>query len=105
MAKGLMFVETAPASAADADRYHDSYDAHIRSLLAIEGVVGATRYGVIGDDGSFVAVYEVEGDDLAAVRQRISDAGRAGQTVAVEGIRLDPPPRVLLLQPLEEGDA
>jgi hypothetical protein len=96
-----MVVETAPASPEDEARYHETYDEHIEQLLRIEGVTAARRYRVLDDSGTYVAMYELEGDDLLAVRARIGQASKEGETRPPEGMRLDPPPRVQIIELLE----
>lgn len=96
MARGLMYVETSPASAEEEADYHEWYDRHVEELLRMDGVVTARRYRILDDDGAFAALYELEGD-LRAVHDRIR--GREERPEGEpRGVRTDPPPRVRLLE-------
>lgn len=90
-----MYVETAPASAETEAEYHEWYERHIAALLQVEGVVAARRYRVV-DEGTYAAVYELEGD-VAAVQARIRDRDERPEGPP-RGTRMDPPPRVRLLE-------
>lgn len=99
MARGLLYVETSPASAEEADEYHGWYDHHVRALLDVDGVVAARRYRVLDEEGTYVAVYELEGD-LRAVHARIRRRDERPEGPP-RGLRTDPPPRVRLLEVLD----
>jgi hypothetical protein len=96
VARGLMYVESAPASPEEEAAYHEWYAVHLRELLEVDGVVSAQRYRILGEDGTYAAVYELEGD-IAAVRERIG----AGRRTPPRGVRTDPPPWVRLLEELD----
>lgn len=95
MARGLMLVESQPLPGEEAT-YHEWYELHLREMLAVDGVVAARRYRNLDDDGTFVAVYELDGD-IAAVRERIAATPRTPP----RGVCLDPPPRVRVLEALD----
>lgn len=94
MAKGILYVESEPDSADEADAYHQWYDhTHMKEMLGIDGLVSARRFAPLGE-GPFVAVYEIEADDLAAVQARLGEATREGWFSPPVGLRTDPPPTV-----------
>jgi hypothetical protein len=98
MAKGILYVESRPASAQEAEDFHTWYEqTHMKEMLAVEGVVSARRFAPLGTDGPFVAIYELEGDDLGTVRSRVTEANRAGRISAPVGVQVDPPPVVRYL--------
>ena len=83
MARALMLVAS---NSTDADRtgeFNDWYARHIDELLQVEGIVSATRWeasshqllpSTDGIEGRrFLALYEIECDDVGAVRNRIRD--------------------------------
>jgi hypothetical protein len=91
MPKGILYVESRPASPEQAADFHRWYDeTHIPEILALDGFASARRFGSVGDDGSFVAVYEVV--DVASARAALADAGRSGKMSPPTGVQLDPPP-------------
>jgi hypothetical protein len=91
--KGILYVESRPASPEQAADFHRWYDeVHIPEILALDGFVSGRRFGSLTDDGSFVAVYEVV--DVASARATLTDAGKAGKMSPPTGVQLDPPPTV-----------
>lgn len=97
MPRGIFVVQSGPASPAQESEYNDWYDnAHIPELLAIEGFVSARRYKLVGDDESsthpYLAVYELEADDLTAPLQAMRRQSAEGRTTQPTALRLDPPP-------------
>ena len=99
MPKGILYVESRPASPEQAADYHQWYtETHMPEMVAIEGVVSARRLAPLGADGPFVAIYELEADDLAAVQARVTEAGKAGKLSPPVGTSMDPPPKVTYLE-------
>ena len=98
MPKGIMIVESRPASPEEAEAYHRWYeDVHIPELLGVDGFVSARRLTV--DEGdSFVAVYEV--DDVEQARSALASAQGSGTMTRPAGMQLDPPPSVRWLSDL-----
>jgi hypothetical protein len=94
MPNAVMLAFTQPTSAATEDAYNEWYNTkHLHDLVAIDGVIAATRYkiaqdveampGVTGPPQGYLAIYEIEGDteaDLetfaATLRAALAD-GRA----------------------------
>ena len=85
MSKGLLLVFTQPVSADRAADYNDWYDnVHLHDLVAVQGVVSASRYQVSDtqllpeatpDGPPYLAIYEIEADDPAAVLAAIREGG------------------------------
>jgi len=82
MAKATVLVFTNCADPAREKEFNEWYDnTHVPDVLETPGFVGCTRYEMIGDpgpgQGKFLAVYEVESDDLpstmAGLQQRVVD--------------------------------
>ncbi|MFF0492036.1 hypothetical protein ACFYTQ_23660 [Nocardia sp. NPDC004068] len=95
MAKGILYVESQPGSAEEAAAYHTWYEhTHMKEMLGIEGIIAARRFESLSDDGVFVAIYEIEADDIGAVRARLAESTRAGAFSPPRGLRTDPPPTV-----------
>lgn len=101
MAKGIILVESRPSSPEREAEYNTWYDeVHLGELVALDGIVSARRLRPVDGNGPYVAIYEVEGDDLQAIldnmiangpRLRMSDA-----------LQLDPAPIPRLLETTTE---
>jgi hypothetical protein len=90
--KGIMHVQTAPASPEQLDAYHAWYENHIREIGEVDGVVRIRRYAPAGDAGGrFLTVYELEGDDIMEVAARVS-AGARERTALPDGLVMTDPP-------------
>ncbi len=82
MPKTTVLVFTNCADPAREKEFNEWYDnTHVPDVLETPGFVSCTRYELIGDpgpgQGKFLAVYEVESDDLestmAGLQQRVVD--------------------------------
>ncbi len=91
MAKATLVVMTNPVSSEVEDEYNDWYDnVHLQDLVAVDGVASAQRFRVL-DIGAppdapspshrYLALYEVEADDLEAVAQEVARRAEAGEMV------------------------
>jgi hypothetical protein len=99
MAKGILLVQSRPASPDEADTYHRWYDeTHIPEILAVAGFTSARRLRS-ADDESYVVVYEV--DDVDKAKAAMADAAATMSPPA--GVLLDPPPTVQWLTDLADG--
>ena len=88
MPKGLLLVFSQPVSADREAEYNNWYDnVHLHDLVAVEGVVSASRYQVSDtqlvpeaapDGPPYLAIYEIEADDPAAVLAAIREGGASG---------------------------
>jgi hypothetical protein len=94
MALNVLYVESRPVSPEQAADYHGWYDeTHIPEILALDGFVSGRRFGSLGDDGSFVAIYEID-SDVEAARAALAAATKSGSMTPPTGVRVDPPPTV-----------
>ena len=97
MAKGITLVETRPSSPERDREYNTWYDeVHLGELVALDGFVSARRLRPVDGDGPYVALYEVEADDLRSVLQSMLD--NAAQLHMSDALQLDPPPIMRLLE-------
>jgi hypothetical protein len=108
MERGLMLVFSNPTSPDVVDEFNQWYsETHVHELLAVAGVVGATRYELDedqmmpGDDADgrhFLAAYEIEAPDLKIVRDAVmATSGDRSHSPALE---LDPLPRLMIFRQL-----
>jgi hypothetical protein len=94
MARGLLIVESRPASPELAAAYHDWYDnKHVPEILQLDGFVSARRLEPLVDGDAFIAIYEIE-SDVEAARAALQRAQSSGTMSRPEGVQLNPPPIV-----------
>lgn len=95
MAKGIIFLQTMPRSADVEAEYHDWYnDVHLQEICSVEGITGARRFAPIDGEGPFVAIYELDTDDLDAVVGRLRELGASGKMSSLQYLSMDSPPPV-----------
>lgn len=103
MAKGIYLVATGPADPTREDEYNDWYDrVHIPELCATPGFVSARRFRAVGDLGvgghPYLAIYELEADDLEAAVAELSRRSREGIIAKSDALGLDPLPIVVIYE-------
>jgi hypothetical protein len=92
MARHTFVVFTNPAEGQE-DEYNDWYDnTHLHDVLKVEGFVAAQRFKLADTDPAqefphrYLALYEVESDDLGKVAQALSEAGDSGAMFVSESL-------------------
>ena len=102
MAKGIILVESYPSSPEREQEYNTWYDeVHLGELMALDGFVSARRLRPVDGNGPYVAIYEIEGDDLQAILNGMfSNAGRLHMS---DALQLDPKPIPRLLETTTEA--
>ncbi|WP_286137640.1 DUF4286 family protein [Mycobacterium sp. IS-3022] len=91
--RGIMYVETMPASPDREAEYHAWYnDTHLAQILSVEGVVSARRFAPTDGKGPFLAIYELDCEDLDAAVVRLGELGARGGLTGMENLSMDPPP-------------
>jgi hypothetical protein len=103
MAKGILVVESRPADPDREHEYNEWYSGmHLKDVCAVPGFVGARRYKVPGSDpASYIAIYEIEADDLAAPLDELRARGTDGRMAMSDVLQMDPPPTVTLYELIE----
>ncbi len=106
MPKGIMVVQSGPSDPAREDEYNDWYShTHLPEIRAVPGVVAARRYKVRDGGGArphaYVAIYEIDADDLTAPAAELRARSAAGLTHSTDALRVDPPPVVTFYELLE----
>jgi len=101
MAKGIMYVESWPSSPERDQEYNTWYnEVHLPELLALDGIVSARRLRPVDGTGPYVALYEIEGDDLQAILDNM--VANADQLTMSDALLLDPAPIPRLLETTTE---
>jgi hypothetical protein len=91
--RGIMYVQTMPVSPDKEAEYHKWYnDMHLAEIVSVEGIVSARRFAPTDENGPYIAIYELDCDDLDAVVQRLGELGASGQMSSLEFLSMDPPP-------------
>jgi hypothetical protein len=98
MEKGIMFVESQPVSPDVAAEYHAFYAKRLEEIVAIDGFVAARRYEPVQHEGPFVAIYDIEAEDLEAVRASLVAASMRGELPLTSAMQTDPKPRTFLFR-------
>lgn len=98
-----MIVESYPATLGQAEEYNRWYTGtHLPEVCGIEGFVRATRFAPTAGDGPYVAVYELERENLSSAIDAVGEAVRTGSVQVSGALRLDPSPQVRVLSLIGE---
>lgn len=93
MEKGILYVETRPSSEAEAAEYHKWYEqVHIPEMLGLDGFASVRRFQPLDGDGPFVAIYEIEAENIDAVRESQREGSASGHMSPPQAVQMDPPP-------------
>ncbi|HEX3545798.1 MAG TPA: hypothetical protein VHU62_04375 [Mycobacterium sp.] len=93
MPRGIIYLETRPVSPDRVEEYHKWYnDTHLAEVVSVEGIVSARRFAPIDGNGPFIAIYELDCDDLDAVVARMRELGASGKMSSLELLNMDTPP-------------
>ncbi|WP_106398792.1 DUF4286 family protein [Actinocorallia populi] len=101
MPKGIMVVQSSPSDPSREDEYNAWYtDTHLPEVLAVPGFVSARRYKVLGggpEGHTYLAVYELEADDLTAPVKELRARGTSKNDLPPLG----PPPIATIYELLD----
>lgn len=103
MARGILYVETRPSSPEKAEEYHRWYnDTHLAEVTSVKGFVSARRMAPVDGEGPFVAIYEIEADDLQSAVAAMTEAAGRGEIQMSDALGMDPPPTMRLLETIAD---
>ncbi|GAA4554515.1 hypothetical protein [Pseudonocardia xishanensis] len=92
MQKGICYVESYPTSPEQEAEYNEWYDkVHLREIVSCDGFVSARRYAPAGPGLPYVAIYEIESEDVQSSVDGMWAFARSGRMTASEAIQSDPP--------------
>ncbi|RDH78539.1 hypothetical protein DVS77_11785 [Mycolicibacterium moriokaense] len=93
MTRGIIYLETMPVSQDREAEYHKWYnDTHLAEICSVDGIISARRFAPTDGQGPFIAVYELDCDDLDAVVERLGELGRSGKMSSLELLDMATPP-------------
>ncbi|GAA2737360.1 hypothetical protein [Actinocorallia aurantiaca] len=99
MERGVLYVASRPSSPEREAEYNDWYErVHLRDVCSLPGFVGAKRFAPVQDDGPYVALYEIEGEDLNEVVGGLFKAAAEGRFDMSDAMQLDPRPEIRVLR-------
>jgi hypothetical protein len=111
MARAVMIVQSGPAGPAVEDEYNDWYSStHIPENIRVPGFLSARRFrlharGTAAVHGpaaalarSYLAIYEVEAEDITAPIAAIKALAAAGGTTRSAALSSDPPPVITIYE-------
>ncbi|HXB90465.1 hypothetical protein [Mycobacterium sp.] len=93
MPKGIIYLETMPVSPDREADYHKWYnDTHLAEICSVDGIVSARRFAPTDGKGPFIAIYELDCDDLDSVVQKLGELGASGKMSSLELLNMETPP-------------
>src|SRR6201990_345085 len=93
MPKGVIYLQTMPVSSDLEEEYHTWYnDTHLAEICSVEGIVSARRFAPTDGNGPFIAIYELDCDDLDAAVARLGELGATGTMTGLENLAMAPKP-------------
>jgi hypothetical protein len=98
-----MVVRTEPTEGREEDfnKWYD--DVHLGDILKLAGFTSARRFRTLGGDKfPYLAIYEVEADDLMAAQASISAAIASGAVTLTDALGTDPPPSMAMYEQITE---
>jgi hypothetical protein len=106
MAKGILMVQGAPAAGRDQE-FNDWYnDIHLVDIMKIAGFTAARRFKRIDaeSDNPYLAIYEVEADDLHAAYAAIGAGVANGEVRMSDVMSFEPAPVMGLYEQVYEHE-
>jgi hypothetical protein len=99
VAKGVFYVESWPSRPEREAEYHSWYnEIHLPEVVALDGFVSARRLAPADGKGPFVALYEMEADDLQAAADNLQRVIERGDLRLSDVLQTDPMPVMRLLK-------
>ncbi len=92
MPRGIIYLETMPVSPDLEAEYHEWYnDTHLEEICSVEGI-GCSPVRPKDGAGPFIAIYELDCDDLDAVVGRLRELGASGRMSSLKYLNMETPP-------------
>jgi hypothetical protein len=91
VAKGILYVET-HVDPEHAEAYHHWYNGeHLTEVCKLDGFVSARRFEPLVDDGSYLAIYEIEAESVEAAKSTLDAFMKSGDMSAPQGLAAGKP--------------
>lgn len=92
MPKGILYVETHPTSPEEAEQFNQWYnEVHLPEIVAVSGYVSARRFAPRIDGAPYIALYEMESDDLQKTADDMMAMADRGEFQMSGTLQTDPP--------------
>lgn len=92
MARGILYVATYPTTPEQADEFNRWYDeVHLPEIVALPGYVSARRFAPRTEGAPYIALYEMESDDLQKTADDMMAMAGRGEFTMSETLQTDPP--------------
>jgi hypothetical protein len=103
MPKGVLVVRTTPTEGREPD-YNAWYDdVHLADILKLAGFTSARRFRTLeGDSFPYLALYEVEADDLKAAQAAIGEGVASGAIPISDALGMSPAPTMAMYEQITE---
>ena len=101
MPKGVFIVHSNPVDPSRDDEFNQWYDnVHVPDVKKVPGIVGARRFKTLTTDAAhrYVAIYEVDADDVQGVMDAIGKASANGALPLSDALQMNPPPGMTLCE-------
>ena len=106
MAKGILLVESRPSAPERAAEFNEWYESvHMPEVLALDSFVSARRFRPVRPGEPYVAVYEIDADDVTAAAKGVFAAAQSGAFNMSDSMQFDPPPAMRILELTAEQSA
>jgi hypothetical protein len=103
MPKGVLYVESYPTSPEQEAEYNDWYEnVHVPETVACDGFLSGRRFPPAGPGLPYIAIYEMESDDLQKSVDGVWAAFESGQLTPSSAMQSDPPAVVRTLTCISE---
>jgi len=106
MPKGILVVSSGPVEAGREAEYNNWYnDVHLVDVLKVAGFTAAARYKKVGADDDpqpYLAIYEVEADDLQGAFGALGAAVASGDVRMSDVLAMEPAPSLTIYEHLYE---
>lgn len=95
MPRGIIYLETRPVTPDHEAEYHHWYnETHLAEICSVDGIVSARRFAPTDGDGPFIAIYELDCDDLDGVVRKLGELGASGKMSSLQYLSMDNPPPI-----------
>lgn len=97
VAKGVMIVSSHPVNGREAE-FNDWYsNVHIAEVSEVPGFVSARRFAPANEGGPYIAIYEMESEDLDQTLLDLRAVSESGGMNMSDSLSRDPAPSAIMV--------